>query len=136
MYNRLTLIGHVGQRPEIRAADDTSVANFRLATTKIWTDDAGETHESTEWHTCSLWRDDLAAFAERVDTGTLLMVEGELRYRDGTWAYVRVLTYRVLKQSPESRPGDDEPTADDGDCGRGATGEPADGASAGEDQAA
>lgn len=136
MYNRVTLIGHVGRRPEIRAADDSSVANFRLATTKLWTDDAGEKHDSTEWHTCSLWRDDLASFVERVDTGTLLFVEGELRYRDGTWPYVRVLTYRVLKQSPEREPGDDEPTADDSGSGEEADREPAGSTSGGEQEAA
>lgn len=119
MFNRVILIGHIGKTPEIREINERQVANFDLATTKIWTDDAGDRQESTEWHSCALWRRDLSHFTERAGSGSLLLVEGELSHRREEhkgvlrrWTDVRVLTYRILKsQAPEMVPAEDHPPA-------------------------
>ena len=50
--NQATLIGNVGKDPEIRTTGDgKEIANFSLATTESWKDQAtGEKKEKTEWH--------------------------------------------------------------------------------------
>lgn len=116
MFNRVTLIGHIGKPPEIREINDRQVANFDLATTKIWTDDDGSRQQSTEWHSCALWRDDLSHFTDRAGSGSLLFIEGELTHQREEhkgvlrrWTGVRVLNYRILRsQPPEPVPAEDD----------------------------
>lgn len=50
--NRVTLIGNLGQDPEIRTTQGGSkIAVFSLATNENWTDRrSGERVERTEWH--------------------------------------------------------------------------------------
>ncbi len=82
--NKVILIGNVGKDPELRYFDSNSaVANFSLATTErgYRLANGTEVPERTEWHNIVAHRD-LAAFAEKwVKKGSLLYVEGKLRYR-------------------------------------------------------
>ncbi|MIE73185.1 single-stranded DNA-binding protein, partial [Salmonella enterica subsp. diarizonae] len=50
--NKVSLIGYVGQDPEIRyTADKQPVAVFSVATGESWKDkETGETRERTQWH--------------------------------------------------------------------------------------
>ena len=49
--NKVTLIGRLGQDPEIRYTQSGSaVANATIATNDYWTDKQGEKQERTEWH--------------------------------------------------------------------------------------
>ena len=54
--NRASLIGNVGQEPELRTtANGVRVANFSLATTRTWNGPSGDRQEKTEWHKCVAW---------------------------------------------------------------------------------
>ncbi|MEP6780769.1 MAG: single-stranded DNA-binding protein, partial [Gemmatimonadaceae bacterium] len=84
--NKVTLIGNVGSDPEIRTVTaGGKVAQFSLATSRIWNDQAGAKQEKTEWHRCVIWNNrasTLADVAERyVKKGDKLYVEGEIEYR-------------------------------------------------------
>ena len=48
--NKVTLIGRLGQDPEIRfTGDGAAVASFSVATNESWKSKDGETQERTEW---------------------------------------------------------------------------------------
>ena len=54
--NRVTLIGNLGNDPEIRTTTGgNKVAQFSLATSRQWNSAAGEKQEKTEWHKCVAW---------------------------------------------------------------------------------
>ena len=49
--NRVTLLGNLGQDPEVRkTTNGTSVVNVNLATSRRWKDEKGKTQERTDWH--------------------------------------------------------------------------------------
>ncbi len=85
--NRVTLIGNVGQDPEIRATPGGNrVAQFSLATTRQWTGQSGDKQEKTEWHRIVAWDSargaKLAQVIEQyVKKGDKLFVEGRIEYR-------------------------------------------------------
>jgi len=88
--NKATLIGNVGQDPEVRSTQNGSrVATFSLATSRNWTANSGEKQEKTEWHRCVVWNSGgnrggqgLADVVEKyVKKGDKLYVEGRIEYR-------------------------------------------------------
>jgi len=86
--NKVTLIGNLGNDPEVRTTTGGSkVANFSLATTRQWNSASGEKQEKTEWHKCIAWNmgtrgTGLADIVERyVKKGDKLYVEGRIEYR-------------------------------------------------------
>ena len=87
--NRATLIGNVGNAPEVRTlANGSKVASFSVATSNVWYDAAGTKQEKTEWHRCSAWnmgKQTLADVVERyVQKGEKVFVEGQIEYRKYT----------------------------------------------------
>lgn len=82
--NKVMLIGHVGQDPEVRYVEQgVAVAQVRLAT-----NDRGYTLQNgtqvpdrTEWHTVLLWRNLAETVEKYVRKGDKLYIEGKLRYR-------------------------------------------------------
>ena len=80
MVNKVILMGHAGKDPEVRHMDNNlTVARFTLATSERWNRD-GNRVDHTEWHNIVVWRG-LAEIAEKyVRKGSLLYIEGKLRY--------------------------------------------------------
>lgn len=78
-----TVVGRLGQVPEVRAVGEKHVANFSVAETKRkfdrqsneWVDDF------TIWHTVEAWQN--ADALAQLPQGTLVIVEGE--ERDGSY---------------------------------------------------
>lgn len=86
--NKVTLIGNLGNDPEIRTTTGGSkVAQFSLATSRQWNSASGEKQEKTEWHKCVAWNQGtrgtgLADIIEKyVRKGDKLFVEGRIEYR-------------------------------------------------------
>ena len=78
--NKVTLIGRLGQDPEIRYTQSGSaVANATIATNDYWTDKQGEKQERTEWHSLVFW----GKLADRAQSylkkGSQVYVEGRLQ---------------------------------------------------------
>jgi single-strand DNA-binding protein len=65
--NRVTLIGNLGQDPEIRSTQSGGkVASMSLATSESWTDKhSGERQERTEWHRIVVWNEGLIGVIEK-----------------------------------------------------------------------
>jgi single-strand DNA-binding protein len=86
--NKVTLIGNLGNDPEIRTTNGgNKVAQFSLATSRQWNSASGEKQEKTEWHKCVAWNQGqkgtgLADVIERyAKKGDKLYVEGRIEYR-------------------------------------------------------
>ena len=88
MLNKVTLIGNLGQDPEIRSTNDgREIINFTsLATTEKWKDkNTGERREKTEWHRIVIFNQSLVAIIKNyVKKGSKLYVEGQLQTRKWT----------------------------------------------------
>lgn len=92
--NKAILLGNLGKDPEVRSIDNgNKVANFSLATSRVYKNNDGEKVEETEWHNIVLWGR-LAEIAEKYLTkGGKVYVEGRIRTRnyddkDGNKRYV------------------------------------------------
>lgn len=86
--NKVTLIGNLGQDPEVRStANGGRVANFSLATSRQWSGQGGDKQEKTEWHRVVAWNNGkggsgLADVVEKyAKKGDKLFVEGRIEYR-------------------------------------------------------
>ena len=54
--NKVTLIGHLGAKPESRYTQQgISTASFSLATNECWLGTDNEKREHTEWHQIITW---------------------------------------------------------------------------------
>jgi len=77
--NKVILIGHLGQDPEVRALPSgSSIANLRIATTESWKDkQSGEFKEQT----VVLFGRTAEVAAEYLKKGSQVFIEGRLRTR-------------------------------------------------------
>jgi single-strand DNA-binding protein len=80
--NKVMLIGNLGADPEIRnTPGGAQVANFRVACTENWTDQAGQRQERTEWVTIVAWRKQAEIAQKYLHKGSKVYVEGKLQTR-------------------------------------------------------
>ena len=87
MLNRVLLIGHLGQAPQIkRTQSGQRYAVLSLATSQRWKDKAtGEQRERTEWHRLVVWLEGLLDVVEKhLAKGSKIYVEGSLAVRQWT----------------------------------------------------
>lgn len=85
--NKVILIGHVGQSPDIKTFPSGGrVANFSLATSEHWNDKAsGQRKERTEWHKVNVTNEALVKVVEQfVKKSSKLYIEGQLETRKFT----------------------------------------------------
>jgi single-strand DNA-binding protein len=94
MRNKVQLIGHVGQEPEIKTFDGgRKLANITIATNDFYTNEKGEKVEQTEWHRVTAWGKLADIIEKYVDKGKEIAVEGKLTHRsyddkDGNKRYI------------------------------------------------
>ncbi len=80
--NKVTLIGRLGQDPEIRYTQSGSaVANATIATNDYWTDKQGEKQERTEWHRVVFFNRLAEIAAEYLKKGSQVFIEGRIQTR-------------------------------------------------------
>ena len=84
--NRVQLIGHLGQDPEVKYTEQgTARTTFSVATGAHWKDTDGHAQEAIEWTRCVAWGA-LAEFcAQYVCKGSRIYVAGRLhtlRWKD------------------------------------------------------
>jgi single-strand DNA-binding protein len=82
MKNRVQLIGHVGQDPEIKQLESGRVANFTIATNESYTNAKGEKVEQTEWHRVSAWGKTVDIIEQFLKKGSHVAIEGKLTHRN------------------------------------------------------
>ncbi|RYY86023.1 MAG: single-stranded DNA-binding protein [Chitinophagaceae bacterium] len=85
LNNRVQLIGHLGQDPEIRTFDGgKKKASFSMATNETYRNAQGEQVKETQWHNVVAW----GKYAETVEKvlakGKEVVIEGRLNSRSYT----------------------------------------------------
>ena len=93
MKNKVQLIGHVGQEPEVKTINNKKVANLTIATNDFYYNEKGDKVEQTEWHRITAWGKTAEIIEKYVTKGKEIAVEGKLSHRsyddkDGNKRYV------------------------------------------------
>ncbi len=102
MRNRVSLIGHVGNDPEVKQLNnDGTVANLSLATNETRKNQAGEKITDTQWHRLVAWNGTAKVIEKYVKKGQEIAVEGKLVTREyetqGTKKYItEVVLHEVV----------------------------------------
>ena len=122
MFNKITLIGRLGQNAEAKTAQNNrEFVVLNIATHESWKNDKGDYETRTEWHRVYAWSN-LSKFAKTLQKGQLITLEGTLRYREveddiqGTSVKHRIAEIHAssLKRLPKIEAPDD-PTDQAGD---------------------
>ena len=80
--NKVTLIGNLGDDPEIRTVPSGhKVANFSIATSSSYKDGNEQWQEKTEWHSIVAWRHLADTVEQYMHKGQQVYVEGSLETR-------------------------------------------------------
>jgi len=80
--NKVTLLGRLGQDPEVREMKNGGkLIQLSIATSERWRDkESGEPRERTEWHRVVIFNQRLAEVAETyLSKGDLVYLEGQLQ---------------------------------------------------------
>lgn len=103
MYNSITLVGNMGQDPEVKKLENgTSVCKISVATSETYKDANGQLKTETEWHDVVLWRHNADYAGSYAKKGSTVFVEGKLTKRkyqaqDGTDKYATEVVARQFK---------------------------------------
>jgi single-strand DNA-binding protein len=82
VINKVILVGRLGKDPEMRfLPDSAAVAQFSVATQRIWRDEINEKHTETDWHTVVAWSRLAEVCSQYLYKGQLVYVEGRLQTR-------------------------------------------------------
>ncbi len=82
MFNKITLIGRIGQSAEAKTAQNNrEFVVLNIASQESWKNDKGHNETRTEWHRVYAWSN-LSKFAKTLQKGQLITLEGTLRYRE------------------------------------------------------
>lgn len=122
MYQRILIIGRLGQDPEMRfTPQGVPVTTFSVATDRVWTDANGQRQQRTVWFRVSAWRRLAELCNQYLSKGRLVMVEGEIQEarpfqgRDGEWRATLEVTARDVRFL--SARGEVIPAAEEGEAG-------------------
>jgi single-strand DNA-binding protein len=81
MKNTVTLVGFVGNTPEVRnTPSGASITNMSLATSRSFKDGEGNRQSETEWHRITCFNGVGKCVAEHVTKGAMVMVTGRIHY--------------------------------------------------------
>ena len=114
--NRATIIGRLGQDPEIRyMPNGVAVANITVATSKSWKDkQTGEKREKVEWHRVTAVRRTAEVMGEYLKKGSQVYIEGELQTRkwqdkDGVDKYTTEILCNTMQMLDSKGSSDSQP---------------------------
>lgn len=122
--NKVTLIGNLGNDPEVRQLDDGAlIVTLSIATSEKWKDkQTGEKRERTEWHRVIIFNQGLAKIArDYLKKGAPVYIEGKLQTRkwttgEGQERYITEVTlqsYNGVLQMLGKASSHDRPTSGD-----------------------
>jgi single-strand DNA-binding protein len=80
LYQKVVIVGRLGQDPEMRyLPDGTPVTSFSVATDRRWKDRNGQAQERTTWFRVSVWGPQAEACTQYLAKGRTVLVEGEMQ---------------------------------------------------------
>ena len=82
LKNKVQLIGHVGNDPEIKSFDGgKKLAKLSIATNESYKNDKGEKVEETQWHNLIAWGKTAETIEKYVVKGKEIAIEGKLTHK-------------------------------------------------------
>ncbi|MDI1254608.1 MAG: single-stranded DNA-binding protein [Flavobacterium sp.] len=82
LKNKVQLIGHVGNEPEVKAVGEgKKLATLTLATNETYKNDKGEKVEETQWHRLVAWGKTAELIEKYVSKGKEIGIGGKLTHR-------------------------------------------------------
>ena len=82
LKNKVQLIGHVGNDPEIKTFDGgKKLAKLSIATNESYKNDKGEKVEETQWHNLIAWGKTAETIEKYVVKGKEIAIEGKLTHK-------------------------------------------------------
>lgn len=79
MYQQITLIGNLGNDPEMRyTPSGVPVASFNLAVNRSWTGQDGQRQDKTTWFRISVWNKQAETVSQYLSKGRQVLVIGEV----------------------------------------------------------
>lgn len=116
MYQQITLVGNLGNDPEMRyTPSGVPVASFSLAVNRSWTGQDGQRQDKTTWFRISVWNKQAEIVSQYLTKGRQVLVVGEMEEaraftdRDGNLRAsleVRANSVRFLGQRGDNMSGD------------------------------
>ena len=116
--NKVILVGRLGGDPELRyTPSGKAVANYSLATNRVWKDQDGNPKENTDWHRIVVWGKLAEITGEWLKKGSYVYLEGRLQTRsyedsNGVKKYVTEVVasdMEMLGRKGEGASGDQPP---------------------------
>jgi len=81
--NKVFILGRLTADPQLRSTPSgAQVANFSIATNRVWNDVSGAKKESTEFHNVVVWGRQAEVASRFLVKGALVLIEGRLQTRD------------------------------------------------------
>ncbi len=85
MRNKVTLIGNLGQNPEVKELNGgNKLAKFSIATNETYRNKEGEKVTDTQWHNLIAWGKTAEIVGKYLKKGSEVAVEGKLLNRNYT----------------------------------------------------
>ncbi len=82
LKNKVQLIGHVGNDPEIKTFDGgKKLAKLSIATNESYKNEKGEKVEETQWHNLVAWGKTAEIIEKYVVKGKEIAIEGKLTHK-------------------------------------------------------
>ena len=82
LRNKVQLIGHVGNDPEIKSFDGgKKLAKLSIATNESYKNEKGEKVEETQWHNLIAWGKTADIIEKYVVKGKEIAIEGKLTHK-------------------------------------------------------
>ena len=106
--NKIILVGRLTRDPEMRTIPSgQNVAQFGLATNRVWNDASGQKQEATEFHNIVAWRRLAEICAQYLKKGSLVLIEGRIQNRswqgqDGQTKYRTEVVCESMQMGPRS----------------------------------
>ena len=108
--NKVLLIGHVGQDPEIRTTrSGSAVANMSVATNWQIKDRDGRKEERVDWHRVTAFGAIAQTIEQSVNKGDRICIEGRIQYSQAqvegaTRYYTNIIATGVILLSDSAQP--------------------------------
>ena len=104
MYQQITLVGNLGQDPEMRyTPSGVPVTSFSLAVNKSWVNAEGQRQDKTLWFRVTAWRKLAETASQYLTKGRQILVIGEIEEarpwtdRDGNQRASLEVTAQTIK---------------------------------------
>lgn len=83
MINKVTLLGHIGNKPEYKKTGEVAYTSFQVATSEFYFDKrSNEKKQTTEWHRCCVFGQLAETVHQYLDKGSKVYIEGKIKYSE------------------------------------------------------